>query len=93
MEGWLPEDVVDPTGLNEQIIALIAQEGMIDPEKIAPDATLQNLGVESVDVVMILLAIEEKFGVYVPVDGDIADSADLGTFVERVAIRIRHNQA
>ena len=89
----MPEDVVDPTGLNEQIIALIAQEGMIDPEKIAPDATLQSLGVESVDVVMILLAIEEKFGVYVPVDGDIADSADLGTFVERVAIRIRHNQA
>ena len=89
----MPEDVVDPTGLNEQIIALIAQEGMIDPEKIRPDATLQSLGVESVDVVMILLAIEEKFGVYVPVDGDIADSADLGTFVERVAIRIRHNQA
>jgi acyl carrier protein len=89
----LPEDVVDPTGLNAQIIALIAQEGMIDPEKIRPDATLQSLGVESVDVVMILLAIEEKFGVYVPVDGDIADSADLGTFVERVAIRIRHNQA
>ena len=32
------------------------------------------------DIVMILMAIEEKFGVYVPIDGQIAEAKDLTSF-------------
>jgi len=42
---------------------------------------------------MILMVIEEKFGVYVPIDGAIADSKDVQSFVSSVADRILESRA
>ncbi len=74
--------------LAAQIFEVIVSEGKIDPAKATPDATLESLEVQSIDVVMILMAIEEKFGVYVPIDGGIADVRDLGGFVQQIEARI-----
>lgn len=74
--------------LERQILDLIVSEGKIDPSRITPGATLESLEVQSMDIVMILMAIEEKFGVYVPIDGQIADAKDLTSFVRGVADHI-----
>ena len=74
--------------LIEQILDVIINEGKIDRSSITPDATLQMLEIQSIDVVMILMTIEEKFGVYIPIDGAIADAKDLAGFVDSVADRI-----
>jgi hypothetical protein len=37
---------------------------------------------------MILLAIEEQFGVYIPVDGQIAEAKNLNSFVRSVSEHI-----
>jgi acyl carrier protein len=84
----LADNAIDRDQLTEQILDLIAAEGMIDRANITPDATLDSLAVASVDVVMILMAIEEKFDVYVPIDGRIADSTDVQSFVNSLADRI-----
>lgn len=84
---------MDRNELTEQILDVIASEGKIERSRITPDATLQSLEVESVDVVMILMVIEEKFGVYVPIDSEIAESTDVASFVSSVADRILKNRA
>ncbi len=47
-------DVNDRQELIDGIKQVIASEGMIDIEKIQPDATLESLNLQSIDVVMIL---------------------------------------
>jgi acyl carrier protein len=89
----LPENGSDRSELTEQILDVIASEGMVDRGRITPDATLQSLEVQSMDVVMILMVIEEKFGVYVPIDGAIAESDNVGSFVNAVADRILESRA
>ncbi len=80
--------VMDRDSLVEQIFDVVVSEGKIDRSKITPDATLESLEVQSMDVVMILMVIEEKFGVYIPIDGPIAEAKDFRSFVDGVAARI-----
>jgi acyl carrier protein len=79
--------------LAEEIINLIVAEGKIDRAAITPEATLRSLQVQSIDIVMILMAIEEKFGVYIPIDGPIGEAKDLDGFVGSVADRIIEQRA
>ncbi len=55
--------------LINQIVDVIVSEGMIDREKVKMDASIESLGLKSIDIVMILTALEEKFDVYIPMDG------------------------
>ena len=61
--------MTDNTQLIQEIKEVIASEGMVDISKITPDATIESLDLKSVDIVMILTALEEKFNVYIPMDG------------------------
>lgn len=79
---------MDKNTLSEQILDVIVSEGKIERSIITSDSTLQTLEIQSIEVVMILMAIEEKFGVYIPIDGPIADTKDLAGFVDGVADRI-----
>ncbi|HMA11054.1 MAG TPA: acyl carrier protein, partial [Steroidobacteraceae bacterium] len=47
---------------------LIAQEALIDRSKLSPQATLEALGLDSVDTVSILFAVEEKYGIRLETD-------------------------
>jgi len=75
--------------LEQQILDVIVQESKIEPSLITPDATLQSLEVHSMDIVMILMAIEEKFGVYIAVNGELAAAKNLNQFVCGIADHIR----
>jgi hypothetical protein len=37
---------------------------------------------------MILMSIEEKFGVYIPIDGNLSESKNLGEFINHLINRI-----
>lgn len=69
----------------EQIIELIAHELKRQPDEIAPDADLvETLGADSLDVVEILTAIEDRFGLYIP-DSKVIEmhtAAELVAYVE-----------
>ncbi|MCC2113565.1 MAG: acyl carrier protein [Hyphomicrobiales bacterium] len=62
----------------ERIIDIVAREGMIEREKLDPKATLEDLGVDSVEVVMVLNGLEEEFGIYVPIDETMSDVRTVG---------------
>jgi len=93
MEAWLGGNSYDRGALAEQILDVISSEVRIDRSKITPDATLQSLEVQSMDVVLILMVIEEKFGVYVPIDGSLAESTDVASFVKAIADRILESRS
>ncbi|MCL1858137.1 MAG: acyl carrier protein [Oscillospiraceae bacterium] len=55
----------------EQIVEIISKQLKADPEQITPETNImEDLGADSLDVVELLMAIEETFGVSVP-DEDI----------------------
>jgi len=54
-----------------EIIKLIEDaQTMIDIQKLDPDANLRDVGADSLDMMNILLAIQEQYGIEVP-DEDI----------------------
>jgi acyl carrier protein len=81
--------VTDKAELIEQIKEVIATEGMIDISKITPDATIESLDLKSVDIVMILTALEEKFNVYIPMDGSLQEAKDVKSLMEALADHIQ----
>lgn len=78
----------DRSQLIEEITEVIASEGMVDRTKITPDATIESLDLKSVDIVMILSALEEKFNVYIPMDGDLQEAKDVRSLLEALADHI-----
>jgi acyl carrier protein len=84
----LNQSNTDRGEIENQIVDVFVTEGMIDRSALKPDATLESLGVQSVDVMMILMSIEEKFGVYIPIEGNLSESKNLGEFINHLINRI-----
>ena len=71
-------------GIEDRLLAIVSREGLVDRAKLVPDATLDSLGIASADVIVMLMAIEEEFGVYIPVDGSLSDSRTVGEFLAAI---------
>ena len=74
--------------LTLQLVEVIAKEGMVDLTDVGPDTTLESLNIASVDYMMILAAVEEKFSVYVPMDESLAQVKDVGGLLAVLKERI-----
>ncbi|MEJ0094358.1 MAG: phosphopantetheine-binding protein [Methylocella sp.] len=79
---------LDQTELVNQITDVIVKEGMVDRDKVTLDATIESLNLKSIDIVMILTAIEEKFDVYIPMDGPFHDAKDVKSLIDAIAAYI-----
>jgi acyl carrier protein len=71
----------------DAILAIIAEEARIDPDRLQPSATLASLDIASLDVVSVLFAIEDRFGVDIPVEA-VGSAETLAQFVEQIMIRL-----
>jgi len=67
---------------------VIVKEGMVDREKATLDATIESLDLKSIDIVMILTAIEEKFDVYIPMDGPFHEAKNIRDLIDAIAAYI-----
>lgn len=70
----------DPAML-DTILEVIATEGKVDPALIVPGATLESLGLQSIDVVSILMELEERLGVYIPMSADLTAVRNLSEMI------------
>lgn len=86
-------DSNDHKAMADQILEVIATEGMIPRENLKDDATIDSLGLKSIDLVMILTAIEEKFDVYIPMDGSFQEAKDLKGLVAAIGDHITKEKA
>lgn len=68
-----PKPSADPSlrwddALTERVIRVIADAHSVDPETIDVDLSLEELGLDSLDTINVLFAIEEAFDVDIPDD-------------------------
>lgn len=69
--------------VQEKIIAIIAEQAVLDPSDVKLDATLEDLGIDSLGLVESIFAIEEAFDISVPFNAN--DPQDSGFDISSVA--------
>lgn len=52
--------------IKDQVIAIIAEQAMLEPSEIKMDQTLEDIGIDSLGLVESIFAIEETFDISVP---------------------------
>ena len=55
------------------VIAILAKQLLLAPEEIAPDARIDELGLDSLGKVEAIFAMEERFGIHVPFNANAPD--------------------
>ncbi|HZZ37015.1 MAG TPA: phosphopantetheine-binding protein [Caulobacteraceae bacterium] len=66
---------------DDELLDLIAEEALIDREKLVREATLEDIGLDSVDVVSVVFAAEEKYGIEIAEEA-FKDTSNLGQFLD-----------
>ena len=67
--------------IRETLRALIIKESFVDESQLVDDATLESLSIDSLDMSMIMMAIEEKFDIYLSVDTELDGIVTFGELV------------
>ena len=80
--------VPDRDAIERQLVDLFAADGMVDRAAMKSDATLESLGIQSVDIMMVLMSVEEKFGIYIPIDEKLAEAKNFKDFIGHLIDRI-----
>ena len=78
--------------IKDQVIAIIAEQAVLEPEDVEMDSTLESLGIDSLGLVESIFAIEEAFDISVPFnannpqesDFDITNVASIIAGIERL---------
>lgn len=78
--------------VRDRVIAIIAEQAVLDVADVKDDSTLESLGIDSLGLVESIFAIEEAFDISVPFnandpgksDFDISSVAAIVTAVERL---------
>jgi acyl carrier protein len=78
--------------LSQELLALVAQEGMVDIKNLKRDAVLADLDIISADFIMILMAIEEEYGAYISVDSELSDIKTVGDLLDVATAKIVEHQ-
>ncbi len=82
--------------LRDKVIAIIAEQAMLDPGEVSPDHSPADLGIDSLGLVESIFAIEEAFDISVPFNANDPASSDfdissVAAITEAVA-RLVHEQ-
>jgi acyl carrier protein len=74
--------------IEERVAAIIGDQLGVDVSTLTPDAhLLDDLGADSLDVVELVMALEEEFGIEVP-DDDVENIRTVSDVVEYMAARV-----
>jgi len=69
----------------EVLSTIICEKFDTDPAKIRPDATLDDIGIDSLDIFDVIFSVEEKLGIKVSNDDvNIAVFQDLVDLIDRL---------
>ncbi|APE43451.1 phosphopantetheine-binding protein [Sulfitobacter alexandrii] len=60
----------------DQVIAIIAEQAMLEPEDVTLDSTPEELGIDSMGLVESIFAIEEAFDISIPFNANEPAASD-----------------
>lgn len=66
----------DPQSVRDRIVAIIAEQAMLDPSEISVEATPADLGIDSLGLVESIFAIEEAFDISIPFNANEPEKSD-----------------
>ena len=67
----------------EKLVSYAAKQLELDIDEITPDSTFESLGIDSLDIVEMIMDLESDLGVELELeDQDIATFGDLAKFIE-----------
>jgi acyl carrier protein len=62
--------------IKDQVISIIAEQALLEPEDVKLDSTLESLGIDSLGLVESIFAIEEAFDITVPFNANAPQESD-----------------
>ena len=62
--------------VKDKVIQIIADQGMLDVIDVTLEATLDDIGIDSLGVVESIFAIEEEFDIEVPFNANAPEQSD-----------------
>lgn len=62
--------------VKDQVISIIAEQAVLEPEDVTLDSTLESLGIDSLGLVESIFAIEEAFDITVPFNANKPSESD-----------------
>ena len=62
--------------VKDQVIAIIAEQALLEPQDVTMDSTLESLGIDSMGLVESIFAIEEAFNISVPFNANTPTESD-----------------
>ncbi len=78
--------------INDRVIAIIAEQAVLEPSDVTHESTLEALGIDSLGLVESIFAIEEEFDISIPFNAnettqsefDLSNVAAIVTGIERL---------
>ncbi|MBF9033424.1 acyl carrier protein [Rhodobacterales bacterium HKCCE2091] len=64
------------TEVRDRVIAIIAEQALIEPSDVKMEASLADLGIDSLGLVESIFAIEEAFDIQVPFNANAPEESD-----------------
>lgn len=62
--------------VREKVIAIIAEQAVLDVAEVTPESTLEDLGIDSLGLVESIFAIEEEFDIQIPFNANDPSDSD-----------------
>jgi acyl carrier protein len=64
------------SSVKDRVIAIIAEQAVLERDQVAPEMSLEELGIDSLGLVESIFAIEEEFDVSVPFNANEPSKSD-----------------
>jgi acyl carrier protein len=74
--------------VKEELLDIIQRESLIARSSLCPEAKIEGLGIASIDVVSIIFAIEERYGVELSGE-EFSTATTFGGLLDDLAAKIR----
>ena len=80
----MPDTMQD--SVSDRVIAILAEQAAVEPAQVSTEATLEDLGIDSLGLVETIFAIEEAFDIQVPFNANdpAATEFDISTVASMV---------
>jgi acyl carrier protein len=62
--------------ISGKVIAIIAEQAVLEPSDVTLDSTLEDLGIDSLGLVESIFAIEEEFDITIPFNANEPNESD-----------------
>jgi acyl carrier protein len=62
--------------VSRRVVEIIAEQAVLEPSDVTMDATLEDLGIDSLGLVESIFAIEEAFDISVPFNANAPEESD-----------------